>query len=244
MGTTFYYTEEAAKYSKISLQGEGTLYLSFRDLESLIHKHCSKKVIQDLIALDYGCGAGRSTRYLKSIGIQTVDGFDISESMIEQARGFDPEGSYQLIQSGALPKAGCLYDMALMSFVTVAIESKEEITRIFQEIARVLKKGGIFLSLTLSETFWNPKHQWVSYKQDYPENYSPKSGQKSRLTIHSIGFEIVDSYWTEQDIIGCAKEANLSSVEVHQVVGRKEDGIEWKDESRFAPYTIFVFRKN
>lgn len=66
------------------------------------------------------------------------------------------------------------------------------------------------MSLTLSESFWNPIHQWVSYEQNYPENRFPKSGQKSRLKIKNVNLELTDSYWTEKDIIDCANQSELS----------------------------------
>lgn len=240
---TIYNLEEASKYSQISLQGEGTVYLSFRDLKEIISRAFPNQSMSGLKAIDYGCGAGRSTRYLKSIGIQEVHGFDISAEMIHQAKGFDPNGNYQLISSARLPVDEASYDMAFMSFVTVAIDQKSEITRVFTELSRILKKGGTILSLTLSETFWNPKRQWVSYEQDYPENYSPKSGQKSRVKINSVNLELTDSYWKEADIIDCANKAQLALGEIYHPHGKKEDGIDWKDEYTSPPYTIFSFQK-
>lgn len=243
MNATIYNSDEALKYAKISLQGDGTVYLSFRDLEWLIHKQFPNRSLQSLKALDYGCGAGRSTRYLKSLGIQEVDGFDISEKMIQQAKECDAAGKYLVIDSANLPLSNAIYDFALMSFVTVAIDKKDEISRIFSELSRVLKKDGMIFSLTLSETFWNPERQWISYNLDYPENYFPKSGQKSRLKINSIDLELIDLYWKESDIIDCARKAHLSLHDIHYPLGKDDDGICWKDECKFAPYTIFVFKK-
>jgi hypothetical protein len=106
-----------------------------------------------------------------------------------------------------------------------------------------LKTGSQLLSLTLSESFWNPKNKWLTYKQDYPENYNPISGQKSRLTIKSVDLELTDTYWSESDIINCAKQAGFVCQELHHPLGVKEDGIEWQDEYFCAPYTIFYFKK-
>ena len=81
--------EYAEAYSR--LEFPGTYYLAFRDLPSLFEKH-----IKGTRALDFGCGAGRSTRFLKQIGFDAI-GVDISEGMLEQARQKDPGGDYRLI---------------------------------------------------------------------------------------------------------------------------------------------------
>jgi SAM-dependent methyltransferase len=240
---SIYYATEANQYSKISLLGEGTLFLAFRDFGELIRCHLPNRSFDDIKAIDYGCGAGRSTRYLKHLGVKQVDGFDISKEMITEAKFFDKDGRYEKIQSGSVPVADAIYDLALLSFVTVAIETKSELVKIFQELSRTLKKDGMVMSLALSEAFWNPKRHWVTYKQDYPENDHPVSGQKSRLTITSINMEITDTYWLESDVIDCAQQAGLSFVKKHHSLGKPEDGISWQDETTYAPYTILLFKK-
>lgn len=244
MKGSIYDTKEANKYSKISLAGEGTLFLAFRDFGELIHSHLPNRSFDEIKAIDYGCGDGRSTRYLKHLGVKQVDGFDISHEMLAEAKFFDPDGHYEKIQSGSVPIADATYDLALLSFVTVAIESKSELLHIFQELSRILQKNGMVMSLALSEAFWNPVHHWVTYKQDYAENYDPISGQKSRLTIASINLELTDTYWLESDVIDCAQQAGLSYVKKHHSLGKPEDGISWQDETFCAPYTILIFKKN
>jgi SAM-dependent methyltransferase len=243
MKGSIYDTGEANKYSKISLAGEGTLFLAFRDFGELIHTHLPNRSFDEIKTIDYGCGAGRSTRYLKHLGVKEVDGFDISHEMLAEAKFFDPCGHYEKIQSGSVPMADATYDLALLSFVTVAIENKSELLHIFQELSRTLQKNGMVFSLALSEAFWNPVHHWVTYKQDYSENYNPVSGQKSRLTITSINLELTDTFWLESDIIDCAQRAGLSYVKKHHSLGKPEDGISWKDETFCAPYTILIFKK-
>lgn len=48
---------------------------------------------------DSGCDAGRSTRFLKGLGLAVV-GVDVSRSMLERARERDPEGRYVLVADG------------------------------------------------------------------------------------------------------------------------------------------------
>ena len=77
-----------------TLEFPGTYYLAYRDLPNIIAENVTGRV-----ALDFGCGTGRSTRFLKSLGFDAL-GIDISASMIALARKADGEGSYQLIDDG------------------------------------------------------------------------------------------------------------------------------------------------
>ena len=84
--------ERAEAYA--TLDFPGTYYLAYRDLPAIFDKHVTGRD-----ALDFGCGAGRSTRFLKKLGFN-VTGIDISSSMIEMARKADPRGNYQLVGDG------------------------------------------------------------------------------------------------------------------------------------------------
>lgn len=50
-------------------------------------------------AVDFGCGAGRSTRFLKKLGFQVI-GIDISQDMLNIARVLDIQGDYQSVTNG------------------------------------------------------------------------------------------------------------------------------------------------
>ena len=82
----------AAAYAK--LEFTGTYYLAYRDLPEIIHSH-----VPGNVALDFGCGTGRSTRFVQRLGFKVV-GVDIAEEMISRARETDPEGEYHLIENG------------------------------------------------------------------------------------------------------------------------------------------------
>lgn len=82
----------AAAYA--TLEFPGTYYLAYRDLPAIIAEHVTGRVV-----LDFGCGAGRSTRFLKTLGFDAI-GIDISSSMIGQATAADPGGSDQCVDAG------------------------------------------------------------------------------------------------------------------------------------------------
>src|SRR5215467_2370309 len=93
------------------LEFPGTYYLAYRDLPEIISEHVTGHE-----ALDFGCGAGRSTRLLKSLGFNTV-GIDISQSMIKRARDFDSAGDYRLIDEGDFTSlTSARFDLILSAF--------------------------------------------------------------------------------------------------------------------------------
>src|SRR5262249_5322719 len=101
--------ERAAAYATLELPG--TYYLAYRDLPALIERH-----VRGRAALDFGCGAGRSTRFLKGLGFEAV-GIVVSASMIERARKADPGGSYVLVGDGDFsPLASRRFDLVLCAF--------------------------------------------------------------------------------------------------------------------------------
>jgi ubiquinone/menaquinone biosynthesis C-methylase UbiE len=82
----------AESYSK--LEFPNTYYLAYRDMGEIISRHVTGNR-----AIDFGCGTGRSTRFLKRFGFN-VTGIDISEDMLEIARNLDLSGDYQLASNG------------------------------------------------------------------------------------------------------------------------------------------------
>nr|NIO37073.1 methyltransferase domain-containing protein [Candidatus Bathyarchaeota archaeon] len=86
--------KRAEAYSK--LEFPGTYYLAYRDLPNIISDH-----VKGTNALDFGCGTGRSTRFLRRLGFTAV-GVDISEDMLKKAKELDPKGDYRLIEDSDL----------------------------------------------------------------------------------------------------------------------------------------------
>jgi trans-aconitate methyltransferase len=58
--------ERAEAYSK--LEFARTYYLAYRDLPAIFHEHVRGKG-----AIDFGCGTGRSTRFLQKCGFDVVE---------------------------------------------------------------------------------------------------------------------------------------------------------------------------
>lgn len=229
------YGKHAGEYAELGI--EGTYYLAFRDVPELLQKYVSGKQ-----ALDYGCGAGRSTRFLQSLDFDTI-GVDISNDMLEQARFKDKSGRYHHIQSGQLPFEDSSFDLIFSSFVFLETSSLDEIEEILSEMKRVLKRDG-FITIVTSPTEGYGSN-YVSFSYDFPENAKTfQSGDTVKLLIKGTGMILHDYYWTEQDYAQAFSNVGLKITELLKPLGCDDDPIEWLDESKVSPMLIYVLAKS
>lgn len=230
------YETQAGAFAGLEMQG--TQYLAFRDIPMLLREHAGSVSS----VLDYGCGAGRSTRFLKRLGFDPV-GVDVSLDMLEQARSKGGAGEYHHIPSGLLPFADGTFDLVFSSFVFLEVSRIEEIERILREMKRVLRSDGTVIFVT-SSTEATEGH-WVSLSYAFPENDKTlRSGDTVKLLIQGVDVVFHDYFWTEEDYVGAAERAGLTLARLHKPLGSPDDGIEWRDETKMSPTAIYVLRNS
>ncbi|MBL8978473.1 MAG: class I SAM-dependent methyltransferase, partial [Gemmatimonadetes bacterium] len=158
------YADPARAQAYAALEYPGTYYLAFRDLPGLL-----RRCPPGSPALDFGCGAGRSTRYLKDLGFQ-ADGIDISEAMLGQARLRDPEGSYQLVPGDHPPELPPeAYALVLAAFTFDNIPTAATKVALLQALRGSLRpEGRIVIIVSTPEIYY---HEWASFStRAFPEN--------------------------------------------------------------------------
>ena len=105
------YDDERRARAYAELAFPGTYSLAFRDLPALFARQ-----VTGLRALDFGCGTGRSTRFLRDLGFQAI-GVDVSAPMLERARHLDPGGDYrQVPPDGPRTLPAGSFDLILSAF--------------------------------------------------------------------------------------------------------------------------------
>ena len=90
--------------------------------------------------LDAGCGTGRMTRLLASLGVD-VSGIDLSPGMIAVARTNYPELSFEVAGLSALPYADNQLG-GVFAWYSIIHSPPTALPRIFAEFFRVLAPGG------------------------------------------------------------------------------------------------------
>lgn len=213
-------------------QPRGTGHLAFRDIP---------KIIADLktsgnVALDFGCGAGRSSKLLMSSGLD-VFGIDIDLNMLTETKEMG-KNRFILTGKGKIPFLDNTFDIVFNSFVLFDFSSREEMIATFLEMRRVCKNDGWIISVTNSDYLFNKK--WLTVNNDFPQNKSLSSGKIAKIYLEDVSIEINDYFWLEADYQYCFKTAGLTLNHVFHPLGNHSDGYDWKDEFTFPPYAIFV----
>lgn len=227
----------AKAYAKIEFPG--TYYLAYRDLPRILSAH-----VKAGKALDFGCGAGRSARFLKKCGFHVI-GADISESMIRMAKENDPQGDYRLISDGDFRQfeTGC-FDLVLAAFTFDNIAEKENKIRILNGLRHLLKQDGILVPVVSAPEIYT--HEWASFStKDFPENQYAKSGDRVKIIITDAGDArpVEDIVWADADYREVFAKAGLEPAEMHKPLAREDEPFAWINETKISPWVIYVLKK-
>ncbi|MCG8458227.1 MAG: class I SAM-dependent methyltransferase, partial [Holophagales bacterium] len=194
-------------------------------------------------ALDFGCGAGRSSRFLRSLGFETV-GVDIAEPMLAQARAQDPRGDYRRVPDGDLSAlASDTYDLVLAAFTFDNVPTMEKKVRLFQALKNLLKDDGCIVSLVSSSEIY--VNEWVSFStESFPENRAAKSGDKVRIVMLDVEDQrpVEDILWTDEAYREVYRRAGLAPIQVHRPLAEPTEPFAWVSETTIAPWVIYVLR--
>ncbi len=222
-----------------TLDFPGTYYLAFRDLPAIISEHVNGRQ-----ALDFGCGAGRSTRFLKRLGFD-VTGIDVSSRMIELARAADPKGTYRRVADGDLTAfEGRRFDFILSAFAFDNIPGIAHRMELLRGLGRLLGSGGRLVLLGSTPDIYT--HEWASFTTEaFPENRRARGGDEVRIVMKDVPDRrpVVDLVWFHEDYLGLFAAAGLALVAEHRPLGREGEGQKWLAETTVAPWAIYVLKK-
>lgn len=235
-GNVYEDQERARAYA--TLQFPGTYYLAFRDLPALIHRynHGSR-------ALDFGCGTGRSTRFLGNLGLNVV-GADISEAMLDQARALDPSGEYHLIRNNIADEFGPgSFDVILAAFTfdNMPAGTKTEVLGGLRTLLAL--EGCLLLVVSSAEIYVN---EWASFStRDFPENRDARDGDRVRIVMLDVPDRrpVEDVFCTDAEYRRLFENAGLKVLDVQRPLATGEETTRWISEITTAAWTIYVLSR-
>ena len=139
---------------------------------------------------DFGCGPGQTTKFLYDHGVKDIVGIDISSRMVDTARRYFPKIKFE---TGDLQKVSYEpnYFGSALAFYAIVHFPYDQVKIAFNEINRVLKKGGQFLfSFHVgNETVHFDKAKDIDIDVDL---YFFQTDKLVEL-LHETGFRIIDA---------------------------------------------------
>lgn len=233
------YSDAARAASYATLEFPGTYYLAFRDLPALFAQH-----VTGTSAIDFGCGTGRSTRFLGQLGFRTI-GLDISAEMVALARSRDPGGDYVVIGDGDLaPCPPASYDLALCMFTFDNIPGVEHRVHLLAELRARLKPTGTLVLVDSTPELYT--HEWTSFSTaaTYPGNLRASSGDLVYTLMLDVPDRrpVADVLWLDEDYREAFRRAGLELVAAHRPLGTRDEPFPWVNETEIAPWVIYVTR--
>lgn len=216
-----------------------TYHLAFRDIPAIVRAH-----VHGRRALDFGCGAGRSARFLQGLGLETV-GVDIAPEMIAQARTLDPAGDYRLADSEALDEfADGSFDLVLSAFPFDNIPGFDPKVRIFRALRRLLARSGRIINIVSAPEIYT--HEWASFTtRDFPQNRTAKVGDVVHIITTDFGDRrpCEDVLWPDESYREVYAAADLSVIEVRRPLANGDEPYQWASETTVAPWVIYVLSR-
>jgi ubiquinone/menaquinone biosynthesis C-methylase UbiE len=233
------YSDNKRAESYARLEFPGTYYLAYRDIPEIVLKHVKGKK-----AIDFGCGTGRSTRFIKKYGFDAM-GIDISEDMVKKAKESDTDGKYYVIRNNDFTQfEKNYYDLVLSVFTFDNIPGKENRLDILTKISGLINnEGKIVLLDSMPEIYMN---EWSSFStKDFPENRSAKSGEKVKIIMTDVDDKrpVEDIIWYNEDYLELFNRAGLKLIESYKPLGKEHEPFNWINETNIAPWIIFVLGK-
>jgi SAM-dependent methyltransferase len=221
-----------------TLEFENTYYLAYRDLPAIISEH-----VTGTKALDFGCGAGRSTRFLRNLGFH-VTGVDIAEDMLRIARALDPSGDYRLVAEDNVAEfAPESIDLVTSLFTFDNIPNAAKV-RIFSDLRNLLRPEGTILSVVSSPDIYT--HEWASFTtKAFPENAAARSGDVVRIIVtdHQDRRPVEDILCADEFYQEVYRQAGLKAVCLFKPTAKGDEPYSWVTETKIPPWAIYGLRR-
>jgi SAM-dependent methyltransferase len=238
MDFTNCYADANRAHAYATLEFANTYYLAYRDLPEIISKH-----VTGTEALDFGCGTGRSTRFLRNLGFH-VTGVDISADMLRAARATDPEGDYRTVPGDDFSEfAAESFDLIVSLFTFDNIPSAAKV-RIFSDLRKLLRSSGTIVSVVSSPEIYT--HEWASFTtKDFPQNAAAGSGDVVRIIVtdHKNCGPVEDILCSNDSYQNVYRKADLRTEHITKPLAKGDEPYTWVSETQIPPWVIYVLKR-
>lgn len=254
------YSKDAVSHSALGL--DSTLFLAYRDIPDILKKHLFEKSVKPQYrVLDFGCGAGLSTKLFSTMMTDSdhqveMTGIDISEENLEQARKALPGAKFIKINPSESLRHLGEFDLVICNFVLV--EANEKLMGdILNHIQSLLSDDGIAIITNCASRAYKKSNKWYTFNNDFSENELTelkgdklkfKEDQPIKVQVFAgfgsdLSFTFFDFFHSGAAYRKAYQHAGLQLLETHKPIGRDSDDIKWLAEKHGSPYKIHIITK-
>lgn len=253
------YTYSAAKHNVLN-HLDSTLYLAYRDIADLLSIYLYPKLGSNSVRmLDYGCGAGLSTKIISesicsSINVD-VTGVDINEKNLEVAKNKLPNAKFFCVNTNDDLSSLGKFDLIVCNFVLVEMPEKEMLT-LLPRLKSLLSKNGILIITNPTARSYRLENKWYTFNNQFSQN-APliklegeermkfQEDQPIRVQVFATrksteSFTFYDFFHSGKAYRNAYEMSGLKLLATHKPKGKVEDMIEWKDENEKPVYKIHL----
>jgi hypothetical protein len=107
-----------------------------------------------------------------------------------------------------------------------------------------MKSEGKIVNLVSSPEIYVNEWESLSTK-GFPENKDAKCGDKVKIIVTAIDDKrpVEDIIWPDEDYRETYRKAGLRLIQTHNPLAREDEPFEWVNETKIAPWVIYVLRK-
>jgi SAM-dependent methyltransferase len=148
------------------------------------------------LAADLGCGSGRTGAWLRSKGVTSIDGMDLTPEMLALA---DRRGVYRSLRQGDVAATGLPASAYELVAVSLVDEHLPDLRQLYTEAARIAVPGGLLVLIGY--------HPQCIMASGMPTHFNSRSGEPIAIETH---------VHLLSDHVGTALAAGWQLVEMHE----------------------------
>lgn len=183
-------------------------------------------------ALDFGCGPGRLTRVLASVGAREVVAVDENPEMVAAAHASiagEPSEVSERVRlhegdENLLPELGD-FDVVVCSLVLMMSATRERLTEVCERLRSVIRPGGTLLAVVTHPCFRG--RDYATFRYELPPDYDYwSSGQPYRAVLtpdDDREVAITDVHWTVEDYVTALVGGDVTLVSLRELPARRDD---------------------
>lgn len=189
--------------------------------------------------LDFGCGTGMYSRWIKERGARRVLGYDVSDGMLAYARRREEKERLGLSFTSRLTAdLEAAFDVVLSVYVLPYATSADELATLCRQMAFPLRRGGRLVALPIHPDYATD----AAYYEDYGFRLRPRNGAYAdggvvelELCRPPYDARVDAHYWSARTLERCLRDAGCTDIHwrAHEVT---PEGVDAHGESFWRGY--------